>query len=326
MKALIVAAGLLMPASLALAAGGERVPVPPPPEAPLENPAEAALLPFQNLSSRMTVPVQINGKGPYRFIIDTGAERTVISRELAGVLRLKDGPDVRVAAITGFTDAGTVVVPSLSVSKIAHATIQAPELSGTDLGALGMLGLDALQGHAVAIDFQTNTMVLKPVKRARGSMIGAPGEVVVKAKPIFGQLIVTDAYHHNQRISVIIDTGSPISLGNKALLATMANKPPKFVRQIALVSATGGELVADYSEVDSLDVGGVHFNNVSLGFADAAPFERFGLHDTPALLLGMDTLRLFRTVQIDFVSKQIRFQFPDADAGMNLRYRAGRLQ
>ena len=34
--------------------------------------------------SRMTVPVSIGASGPYRFIIDTGAERTVVSRELAG--------------------------------------------------------------------------------------------------------------------------------------------------------------------------------------------------------------------------------------------------
>ena len=43
----------------------------------------------------MTVPVRSPAPGPYRFIIDTGAQRTVISRELADALGLAAGRDVR---------------------------------------------------------------------------------------------------------------------------------------------------------------------------------------------------------------------------------------
>jgi len=40
------------------------------------------------------------------------------------------------------------------------------------------------------------------------------------------------------------------------------------------------------------------------------PFKRFGLSDTPALMLGMDSLRLFRRVQIDFANREIRLTLP----------------
>ncbi|MBA2770996.1 MAG: aspartyl protease family protein [Sphingomonas sp.] len=46
----------------------------------------------QDRTERMTVPVSIGGRGPYRFVVDTGAERTVISRELARELSLDAGP------------------------------------------------------------------------------------------------------------------------------------------------------------------------------------------------------------------------------------------
>ena len=39
-------------------------------------------------SLRMTVPVMINGQGPFDFVVDTGADRTVISEELAKQLSL----------------------------------------------------------------------------------------------------------------------------------------------------------------------------------------------------------------------------------------------
>ncbi len=95
---------LAMPLLLLLAA---QSPVPQPaPAIPPPPPADATtplgdLLNFGGNGERMTVPVQIGSTGPYRFIIDTGAQRTVVSRELAGSLRLAAGPTVRVTAMTG---------------------------------------------------------------------------------------------------------------------------------------------------------------------------------------------------------------------------------
>ena len=51
-------------------------------------------------------------------------------------------------------------------------------------------------------------------------------------------------------------------------------------------------------------------SDVPVAFADAVPFKRFGLDDKPALLLGMDALKLFRRVSIDFANREIRFQLP----------------
>ena len=44
------------------------------------------------------MPVTIADAGPYPFVVDTGAERTVISRQLAQTLGLPAGRDVRVTA------------------------------------------------------------------------------------------------------------------------------------------------------------------------------------------------------------------------------------
>ena len=98
---------------------------------------------------RMTVPVKIGSNGPYNFTIDTGAERTVIARQLADLLQLEPGPRVRLTAMAGVSDVGTVVIPALTVSATGTTRVEAPALDVHDLGAVGLLGLDTLAGAPI---------------------------------------------------------------------------------------------------------------------------------------------------------------------------------
>ena len=281
----------------ALPAG--QVAVPPPAE---------SILAMGDATARMTVPVTIGSAGPYQFIIDTGAERTVISRELAATLGLSPGRDVRLTAMTGTSNVGTVVIPSLTVSSIASRPIEAPALYSANLGAPGMLGIDTLSGHSLSIDFEKNSMTLRPSAKRGHSYV--PGDIVVQAKSAYGQLIVTQAFYRGRRISVVIDTGAQVSMGNSALRSRMRHELKKVPQQIALTSVTGQTVLADYTQIERLDIGGVGFNQLPIAFADVAPFRKFGLTKQPALMLGMDALRLFRHVDVDFANREVRFSLP----------------
>ena len=262
-------------------------------------------LDFTNSNGRMSVPVMISGGGPYHFIVDTGAQRTVISRELAGSLGLLRGPDTKLTAMTGTSDVGTVVIPLISVSTLGGTRIEAPSLESRNLGAPGMLGLDTLQGSALSIDFDRQAMMVSPSTRRSRKDGAMAGDIVVRAKSVFGQLIVTDASYHGQRVRVIVDTGSSITIGNMALRRRVTWLP----RKQALVSLTGvtGETIdLNYTHIDRFQMGEVSIANLPIAFADAAPFRRFGLTTQPALMLGMDTLRLFKRVRIDFANREIR--------------------
>ena len=48
---------------------------------------------------RMTVPVRLQGTGPYRFLVDTGADRTAISRDLATRLKLYTGDQLQLHSV-----------------------------------------------------------------------------------------------------------------------------------------------------------------------------------------------------------------------------------
>jgi predicted aspartyl protease len=262
-------------------------------------------------SQRLTVPVAVGARGPYDFIIDTGAERTVVSRELAGSLDLVAGAPVTLVSMTGISQVNTVIVPELAIESIGDRhTITAPALGARDLGAVGLLGIDTLSKNMVSIDFETGTMtVRKSERRARASVHRDPEEIVVTAKSLFGQLIVTDAYFGNTRIRVVIDTGSQVSMGNSVLRRRVGGGL-KDIRPIELTSVTGGKTMADYTQVPQIKIGDIEFQWLPVAFADVAPFRKFGLEKTPALLLGMDALRNFRRVDIDFPNRQVRFLMP----------------
>jgi predicted aspartyl protease len=270
---------------------------------------EATLLTLGQVDARLTVPVAVANAGPYNFIIDTGAERTVVSRELAGSLRLAASAPVMLTSMTGSSRVDTVVVPRLSIPSIGieHRVI-APALEARHLGAMGLLGIDTLQRHQVAIDFEAGTMAVRPSeKRKRRTNVRA-GEIVVTAKSLFGQLIVTDAYYGSTRIQVVLDTGSQVSMGNSALRRKIGRRHQ--TQPIELTDVTGEKAKADYTRVPGIKIGDVLFGDMPVAFADVAPFERFGLTNRPALLLGMDALQSFRRVEIDFPNRQVRFLLP----------------
>jgi hypothetical protein len=214
----------------------------------------------------------------------------VVSRELAGLLKLPLGQPARVFDFTGPADVATVKVPSLSAGALGTSGMEAPQLLMADIGAPGMLGIDALQGQSIVLDFYRKRMVLKRARRH------ASGDVVISARSRTGQLIVTKAWFNGQPIAVVIDTGSWLSVGNSAMLR-LAKRAPRSYGPIVVTAVT----------VSDVRVGSVNFNNFGMVFADVPPFSRFGLRDKPALILGMSSLKLFSRVELDFVNREVGF-------------------
>ena len=304
-----LAALLLLP--LAATAGARDRPLQDPETIAPESNVEGTLLALGELDKRLTVAVAVGSKGPYNFIIDTGAQRTVVSRELAGSLGLAPSDPVLLTSMSGQSMVDTVVVPDLAIKSIGQLhTVIAPSLDARNLGAVGLLGIDTLSHHQVSIDFEKGTMMVRPSEKRSRRARRDPLEIVVTAKNVFGQLIVTDAYYGPTRIQVVLDTGSQVTMGNSALRKRVGRHAKDAV-PIQLTSVTGEKTQADYTMVPNIRVGRLAFGSMPVAFADVAPFERFGLTKRPALLLGMDALRSFRRVDIDFPNRQVRFLMPE---------------
>lgn len=278
-----------------------------------DNPAET-LATSEDLSNRMTVPIMVNGKGPFNFIIDTGADRTVISRELAAKLALPESSrKLRLISMSGVDDVKAVKIGSIKVSANRELKdVTAPSLPEKYIGADGLLGIDALKGQRILLDFAAQTMTVEPGNpKSRRTERVEPDVIVVQARSRLGQLVLVDADANGEEVWVVVDTGGQNSVANGAFRKLMARTAPvNSFRRVELLSVVGDRVPAEYAIVGKMRIGGVKMGNAAVAFVEAHPFKSFGLLKRPAMLLGMESLRSFRKVSIDFAGKEVRFQLP----------------
>lgn len=264
--------------------------------------------------ARVTIPVAIGGKGPWNFIVDTGAQRTVIARDLAQQLALPPGIAVTVISMTGRTDTPTVALPRLSFGADGIENIEAPVLEGRDIGAPGLLGLDGLHEKRLLLDFRTGRMEISDSDHGLRVPID-PDTIVVRAKRRKGQLILLDSQVNGIAVNIMLDTGTNISVGNLALMRRLqARGLLPGVEPGRLTSVTGGSLEGPTGIIAALRLGPVTLQGVPVLFADVSPFDHLRLRERPALLLGIDALRLFDRVAIDFGRGRVDFLLPDSGA------------
>ena len=66
---------------------------------------------------RMTVPVTIMGEGPFNFMVDTGAQATVLSRALADQLQLMDRAPATLVGMASRRPVETTMVPEFKLGE-----------------------------------------------------------------------------------------------------------------------------------------------------------------------------------------------------------------
>jgi len=263
--------------------------------------------------SRMTMPVEIAGNS-YDFVIDTGSQRTIIATELAQKLALPQLPPVEIVSM-----AGRVTVPVVTLNGLRYGDhfveqMDALSIGHADLGGAGLIGLDGLKDKRLTLDFKARRMDIGKSRRAPKTQ-SDPDTIVVEARSRLGQLILVDSRIDGKRVSVILDTGAEISVGNMALFNKLKVKkllvPPT---PTTLTSVTGVDVPALFTVVRTISIGSVALENVPMVFLDAAPFAELDLADRPAMLLGMRMLRMFDRVAIDFGNRHVDFRLRQSAA------------
>jgi predicted aspartyl protease len=263
----------------------------------------------KDVNDRMTVAVSLGGTGPFRFLVDTGADRTAISSDVAARLGLVVGDNASLHSMTGMTSVRTATVPSLQLSRRDLTIVDAPILDAASMGADGILGTDSLHSQRIMFDFDKKMMTIVPSEQR---LAKDDATIVVTGRLKNGRLIVTNAKADQNSITVVLDTGSEVCIGNEALRQRLQNDG--LLRNsggVDLQSVTGDLLHGQYTFVKKLEMGDVTMTNLAVVFADAHTFRQLGLDKHPALLLGMNALRAFKKVSIDFANKKLRVMLPE---------------
>jgi predicted aspartyl protease len=256
---------------------------------------------------RVMTQVMVNGKGPFRFVIDTGASRSTLAPHLARALALKPsvGRNVMLNGVTGAAEVPTVAVDSIEIGALRFEKQDLPVIFTSIMGnADGILGVAGFQDQRIDVDFKRDRVsVLESTgKRPHFSMVTARA-----TRNINGLMIVDVRVGRRIRAKAVIDTGAERSLGNLTLQSAM-NKNRRRKREIVAAvvhGATPDIADGDVQEIKEATIGDMKLTNLEVIFADFHVFKLWGLDQEPAMLIGMDMLGVLERLVIDYRRNEV---------------------
>lgn len=256
---------------------------------------------------RMTIPVTINGQGPFRFLIDTGAQATVLSHTLADQLQLVGRETATLIGMSSTRQIQTTRVPELTFGSRSRFDTLAALVEGDNIGgADGILGLDSLQEHRVLLDFANRQIEIAILDT---EIDRRDYDIIVRARRAGDQLIIARAELNGVRTAVIVDTGAQGSIANEELARRLRRATDG--GEAEMTDINGVQQTSVVRIARTLDLGRAQLSNFPITFADSPTFAALGLADEPAMILGMHELRAFERVAIDFPSRRVLFDLPD---------------
>lgn len=257
---------------------------------------------------RIWAPVYIDGKGPFRLVLDSGATASGINARVARELGLTEDNKrfVRLRGVVGLATVPVVQVSNMTVGELTYGSRQLPVVTDPLGGADGILSTYGMGDGRIYIDFHHDQIV---ISNSRGQA-APPGFLTIPFQLVGGSLIVTDATVGGVSAQAIIDTGGQVSIANSALREALAQRPAQFARlndqpdtiqDVTLATQSGDRLNSPPILLGTGSPNGtVKISNDRLTFGDMHIFEHWGLTRRPALMIGIDALGLLDVVIIDY--------------------------
>jgi predicted aspartyl protease len=258
----------------------------------------------------LSIAVMVNGRGPFRFVVDTGADRSVLADTTAAALGLPSQGAVMLAGIVRTIRTETAKVGSLAFGEQIHRDLTLPIVSRSQLQADGYLGLDVLDGRRVVLDFAAHKLIVTEPLPVLYSVYPAPDIHVLPAQGNGGHLRAARCSIDRHPVAAFIDTGAESSMGNEALYRALLADNPDISSHatIALTGLTGGTAIGRLIAPREAQLGRIGLTNCPIAIADLQVFEIWGLADRPALVIGMNWLRRFKRVSVDYGRRELRFE------------------
>jgi predicted aspartyl protease len=280
-----------------------RAPPPPDPDEPL-----FAVPTQRDRIGRILAPVMINGKGPFRLIIDTGANHSTVSPHMLEKLGLVPEPenDRIVHGVTGSARVPAVLVDRLESGLLVVEQAYVPVIgSAMTAEADGILGVAGLRNARIIVDFRRDKVSITR-SRPRDDMGGE--YLIIEAGRMPDGVLAVDASVRGVRARAIIDTGAERTLGNLVLREAIRAKrrDRSTPRSADVYGATPEVYVGESVYAPAIRLGEVTVSGVDIIYGDFPIFKAWDLDQRPAMLIGMDILGVADTLVIDFSRMQVR--------------------
>jgi hypothetical protein len=263
---------------------------------------------------RIWAPVMINGHGPFRLVLDTGASHSAVTSLVALALGIptNQSPPVVLRGVTGFATVPTIRVDTLTVGDLAVDSPTLPIVPDALGGAQGILGGEGLIGKRVFIDFRHDKIVITYSRNERSTR----DFVDVPFHSIRDTLVVVSAVIGDVRVKAIIDTGGQTTIANLALRDALSRRTMRYGGKAdQIIGATKDVQDGEVIPMPAIEFGSIQILDSGVTFADAYIFKQWKLLHEPAILIGMDALGLLDTLVIDYRRHELQMRMPGSGTG-----------
>lgn len=239
---------------------------------------KSEIIPFKLVKNLMVIPLSINGKGPYNFVLDTGVGLFLITDpKLVDTLQIENLRSITIAGFGKGTDLGAYVTPSLKVqvgsavaSSIPAAILKNDvfELSGfAGMPIHGLIGYELFSSFSVKISYSQNLVTLyRPDKHyvlKKGSKI----PITIEDRKPYVETEMTLNDGRKVKVKLIIDTGAGHPLSLESLDGNPFKVPDVNIAANLGVGLTGA--IAGYiGRIPAITLGKFTLKNVLSSFPD----------------------------------------------------------
>jgi hypothetical protein len=267
---------------------------------------------------RIWAPVYINDKGPFRLVLDSGANHSGINSQVAEALGLPPNRSrqVMLRGVTGAMAVPTVRIDSFIVGDMTFGTSELPIVTDALGGADGILGTDGMSGRRILVDFRHDLITITRSHNTRAEY----GFRTIPFQLLRGNLLAVDASVGGIRTKAIIDTGGQVTIANLALRQALERRWSRLKsRPDTIMGVTTDIQNGDAARTPPLVIAAqepgttVEIRYSDITFGDMHIFEHWHLIDEPVMLIGMDALGLLDTLIIDYRRHELQLRTRDGE-------------
>ncbi len=271
-----------------------------------------------------TIDVNVNGQGPYHFIIDTGATLTAVFESITASQPLFDavGPDLRILGLSGAQYLPPVTIGDIDIGGLEftdHVGVVIPDWDGVENMPHGVLGLDFLSAYTVYFNAPAGRIEFYAPDNPPTDKLTDMGRTRLELNRFTRRndgLYAVTATIDRRRIPFILDLGAAGTIINynamRRLLGGIYIDAPR-----GSAASTGSKIrdifgdqsIARSIRITSIRMGGARWGRRILVVYNAGIFNELGLYSRPYGLMGADMFR-DRSFILDFAGERLYLSGP----------------
>lgn len=255
---------------------------------------------------RVWAPVYVNGKGPLRLVLDTGASRSAVTTAAAERLGLPvaTAPTVLLRGMTGEAQAPIVEVERLEIGDLSIEPAKVLVVPDAFGGAEGVLAARGLKDRRIEIEFRKDRI---EIARSRNQRAPA-GFSALPIRLIRGHVPTVFARVGRIPVRAIIDTGAQQTTGNLALREVLLERRGLEAELDVIIGVTGDTQDGATSRVPPIYLGEIKVSNAQITFVDLFIFKHWRMTEDPAIMIGMDVLGVLDTLILDYRRREMQIR------------------